>query len=160
MHVEGVHKFALFSHTHTQTGHSLLVTIVFDHHHMFLSLSLDLLQGSELFWPWPGPLQPERKGGEAGQRDHPHVHRSLSRLYLLLHPTCQHGQGLRPRHHHPVHHQDFRSAQHGPWGGLLTAARYAQKTNKLTLDSCDWSLLSCFMLDSNVKICYQSRYTH
>lgn len=71
----------------------------------------DLLQGGELFWPWAGPLQPEWEGSEAGQRDRPHVHRPLPRLYVLLHLARQHSQGLRPPYHHPVHHQDFRSAR-------------------------------------------------
>lgn len=135
MHVEGMRNFALLNHTHMQMRHSLLITIVsvLVPETTIMSSSPDLLQGSELFWPWPGPLQPEWKGREAGQRDHPHVHRSLSRLDVLLHPTRQHGQGLRPRHHHPVHHQDFRSARHGYWvgGGFATATRYRDRTLSL-----------------------------
>lgn len=104
------------SHTHTRKQDLVIipvsVPVVETTISAFIFLFLDLLQGSELIWSWPGPLQPERKGCEAGQRDHQHVHRSLSRLYVLLHPAGQHGQGLRPRHRHPVHHQDFRSAQH------------------------------------------------
>lgn len=51
----------------------------------FFRFSLDLLQGRELFWPWTGPLQPEREGSEAGKWDHPHVHRPLPGLHVLLH---------------------------------------------------------------------------
>lgn len=75
-----------------------------------LHFSLDLLQGCELFWPWAGPLQPEREGSEAGKWDLPHVHGPLPRLHVLLHLARQHGQRLRPSCHHPVHHQDLRSA--------------------------------------------------
>lgn len=51
----------------------------------FFCFFLDLLQGRELFWPWTGPLQPEREGSEAGKWDHPHVHRPLPGLHVLLH---------------------------------------------------------------------------
>lgn len=134
---------------------------------VFIFFFPDLIQGSELVWSWPGPLQPERKGCEAGQRDHPHVQRSLPRLYVLLHPAGQHSQGLRPRHHHPVHHQDFRSAQRGyqvgGWclGYPLQTEVFISKHVNMNASSAHYILCRIFrILNGNVntcRLCYLER---
>lgn len=50
--------------------------------------------------------------------------------------------------------QPSMAPEEGFWSPLATHRR--QDKSKLTLDSCDWSILSWFMLDSNVKTYCQS----